>query len=112
MAGKLTHDELINAIALNSKLTAIEVEEALEVLSVIIQSTLQSGGSVDILGVGKLSASKKGKITFSAGESLKEIIEDPQIKVKIERSPGMTPGDLWSPGIKPYKHKVNVCRQN
>ncbi|MFF7860772.1 HU family DNA-binding protein [Pseudomonas monteilii] len=111
MAGKLTHDDLINAIALNSKLTALEVEEALEVLSVIIQSTLQSGGSVDILGVGKISASKKGKITFSAGESLRETVEDPSVKVKIERSPGMTPSELWAPGVKPYKHKVNVCRQ-
>lgn len=107
-AKKISHDDLVNKIALNSKLTAYEVEEALEVLSVIIQDTLQAGGTIDILGVGTFSA-KKGEASFKAGQSLREIISDPEKKAKIERSPGMTPTDLWSPGIKVYQHKVNVC---
>jgi Bacterial DNA-binding protein len=106
MAQKLSYGDLVARIATNSKLTALEVEEALEVLSVIVQDTLQHGGSVDLLGIGTFSTDKKA-VTFQVGQSLREIVADPSAPVVIERVPVALPGKLFYD--LPAKHKVNVC---
>ncbi|POF30524.1 HU family DNA-binding protein [Roseibium marinum] len=112
MAEKISHYDLIAKIAMNAKLTAAEVEEALEVLSVVIQSTLQEGGSVDLLGVGTFTAEgdeKRREVHFKVGESLAEIVSEPSIKARIERQPGILSGTLFSVGPADFAHKVNVC---
>lgn len=109
VADQLSHGDLIAKIALNSKLTAQEVEEALEVLSVVVQSTLQGGGSVDILGIGTLSVSADRVVTFQVGQSLRDLVSDPGINVVIERRQGMLSGRLFEAGNETFSHKVNVC---
>ncbi len=64
MAEKLSYEDLIAAIAMNSKLTAWEIEEALEVLSVVVQKTLQDKGEVDLLGIGTFTVSEESVVFF------------------------------------------------
>jgi nucleoid DNA-binding protein len=106
MADFMSHEELVTRICLNSRLTAPEVEEALEVLAAVIQENLQKGTSVDLLGVGRFSATD-GEASFTVSESLTEIIRDQSLPVQIQRPASPPRGTV--PDIGTYKHKVNVC---
>lgn len=106
MAEKLSHGDLVAKIAMNSRLTALEVEEALDVLTSVIQDTLQRGGEVELLGVGNFHSQEKS-VQFDVGESLRAIVADPSVPVNLERSGVLGKADLLS--IAQGKHKVNVC---
>ncbi len=107
MAEKLSHGNLVAQIALNSKLTAPEVQEALEVLGSIVQATLQAGGEVDLLGVGTFAADSK-TVQFRVGQSLQSVVDDPSEPVQISRAAGIL-GTVYDPSAATYSHKVNVC---
>lgn len=107
MAESLSHADLVAKIALNSKLTAQEVQEALEVLGSIVQATLQAGGEVDLLGVGKFVADGK-TVQFRVGQSLQGVLDDPSEPVQISRAAGIS-GAVYDPSAASYSHKVNVC---
>lgn len=107
MVESVSHGDLVAKIALNSKLTASEVQEALEVLGSVVQATLQAGGSVDLLGVGTFAADGK-TVHFRTGQSLQSILDDPSEPVQISRAAGMS-GTVYDPTAVTYSHKVNVC---
>lgn len=107
MPDSLSHADLIARIALNSRLTAHEVEEALEVLAVVIQENLQQRGSVDVLGLGTFSVDADS-VVFVAGQSLEQAVADPASQIQIDRAPGTPPSRLYLEA-EPYAHKVNVC---
>lgn len=107
MAEKLSHGDLVAKIAMNSRLTAFEVEQALDVLSSVVQDTLQKGGEVELLGIGNLSG-ENGSIQFKVGSSLHAVVSDPSIPVTL--SPRTLTGQAsLMGGIAQGKHKVNVC---
>lgn len=110
MTDKLSHGDLVAKIAMNSRLTALEVEEALEVMSTVVQQVLRDGGSIDFRGVGALSLSSDKQVVFEPGKSLMDAIQDPEFVVRIERRPDFPRGPIMDvENAAEYVHKVNVC---
>lgn len=102
-----TKSEIAIAIAANSNFTAHDAEDIIEVISAVIQKSIQDGNTVDFLGLGIISASE-GKINFEASEILNKIVKDPEAQIKILNVRGMLPTDLWTNLASIYKHRVNV----
>lgn len=99
--------EIALAVAANSSFTAFDAENLIEIISAVIQKSIQDGNTVDLLGLGQIS-SVEGKIVFEPSEVLTTIASDPEAQIKISNLKGMLPTDLWTSLASIYKHRVNV----
>ena len=102
-------DELAIGLALNTRLTAIEAHDAVEVLSAIIQYALQQETEVILPGVGEISVGADGKPTFTPDPELLSLMANKSASVKLTGLKGLTSTDLWTAGKWVFKHHVNVC---
>ena len=102
-------EELITGLALNSKFTAVELNDLLEVLGAIIQYALKNKTEVQLPGVGEFTTDADNNVVFAPDEELTRILKDPAAVVKIKNVIGLTNTDLWTGGRWVFKHNVNVC---
>lgn len=105
-------DEIITALALNTRFTAIELNDLLEVLGAVVQHALKTRTEIVLPGIGELRASEIGKIEFIPAPELEHLVANPSQAVQIKNLMGLTNSDLWTGGRWVFKHNVNVCGQN
>jgi hypothetical protein len=102
-------EEIITALALNTRFTAIELNDLVEVLGAVIQYALKTRTEVILPGVGELKVSDKGTVQFIPDPELERIVSNPDQPVQIKNLMGLTNTDLWTGGRWVFKHNVNVC---
>lgn len=102
-------DELAIGLALNTRLTAVEAHDAVQVLGAIIQYALQQSTEVIIPGVGEIGVHADGTPKFEAAPELLQIIANKSATVRLTGLKGLSSTDLWTAGKWVFKHNVNVC---
>jgi nucleoid DNA-binding protein len=102
-------EEIVTALAVNTRFTALELNDLLEVLGAVIQHALKTRTEVILPGVGELKADEAGKIGFIPAPELEQIVANPTQSVQVKNLMGLTNTDLWTGGRWVFKHNVNVC---
>lgn len=100
--------DLITALALNTRFTAIELNDLLAVLGAIAQHALKEDADIYLPGIGLIHLAD-GQPTVQVDRDLRAAIQNPDKPVQMKDVIGLSSSDLWTEGNWLYKHNVNVC---